>query len=272
MLELDKMTYDEVEEYLSSGKGIVVLPIGSTEVHGLHGPLGTDTFAAALIARKVAEKLNAILAPALPYGMSEDQIDFRGTVTLKPSTLALVVKEISENFIRDGFQVILAISGHRSNDWSCMVGMMEARKDSPAHLLYLSYQDANRGRLVEILGEEASANITEIDQKYGADGHGGSTELSLAMAYAPGCVRMNKRKVPDRTLPDAFRSFSFRSVMYIEEWMPTEACMGDPSFCSEEMGERIAENTASRIAKEVQSYLEIFENRKRRKPPVEPKI
>ena len=268
LLEMDKMTYDEVEDYLSSGKGIVVLPVGATETHGKHGPLGTDTFAAALVAGKVAEKINAILAPVLPYGMSDDQIDFRGTVTLQPTTLSLVVKELCENFIRDGFHIILVISGHRTNDWSCMVGMMEARKNSPAHLLYMSYQDANRGRLIDVMGEENKAHITEIDQKYGADGHSGSVELSLAMAYCPGCVRMEKRVVPDRHLPDVLRSMPFRSIMQIEEWMPTDGFMGDPSICSEELGHRIAENTAVYIAEKVKEYMKAFEDRKRRTPPL----
>ena len=57
MAELDRMTYDEVEAYLASGEGIVVLPVGATEEHGPHGALGTDTFAAAIVARKVAERL-----------------------------------------------------------------------------------------------------------------------------------------------------------------------------------------------------------------------
>jgi creatinine amidohydrolase len=267
MVELDKMTYDEVEAYLASGKGIVVLPVGATEAHGPHGPLGTDTFAAALVARKVAEKLGGVVAPALPYGMSEDQVDFRGTVALKPSTLALVIKELCRNFVRDGYQLILVLNGNRPNDASCLVGVMEARKDSPAHMLYLSYQDANKGRLVEVLGQATAVRITETDQKYGADGHGGSMELSLAMAYAPGCVRMEKREVPDRTMADALRSFPFHSVMFAEEYMITNGFMGDPSLCSAELGERIAENTAEHIAREVRRYLQVFEGRKRRVPP-----
>lgn len=267
MLELDRMTYDEVERYVASGRGIVVLPVGATEEHGPHGPLGTDTFAASIVARHVAERLDAVLAPALPYGLSADQTDFGGTVTLSPSTLALVLKEICENFIRDGFRVILAISGNRPNDPACLVGMTEARKDSSAHLLYLSYQDANRGRLVEVLGPKDAAKISGTDQRYGADGHGGSMELSLAMAHAPGCVRMDKRAVPDRTRADAARSFPFHSVMFAEEYMTPEGFMGDPSLCSEELGERIARNTADHIANEVKRYLAIFEGRKRRPPP-----
>jgi len=267
MVELDRMTYDEVEAYLASGEGIVVLPVGATEEHGPHGPLGTDTFAAAIVARKVAETLGGVVAPALPYGMSEDQSDFRGTVSLRPSTLALVTKEICESFVRDAYRVVLVISGNRPNDASCMVGALEARGESDAHVLYLSYQDANKGRLVEVLGGAHAAHVTETDQRYGADGHGGSMELSLAMAYAPGSVRLDKRTVPDRTKADAIRSFPFKSVMFVEEYMAPEGFMGDPSICSAELGEQIAERTAQFIAAEVRRYLEQFGARERRVPP-----
>jgi creatinine amidohydrolase len=267
MVELDKMTYDEVEAYLATGAGIVVLPVGATEEHGPHGPLGTDTFAAAVVARRVAEKLGGVVAPALPYGMSEDQLHFRGTVALRPSTLALVIKELCENFVRDGYRVILVLNGNRPNDASCLVGATEARGESRAHVLYLAYQDANKGRLIEVLGPEHAGHVSETDQRYGADGHGGSVELSLAMAYAPGCVRLDKRAVPDRTLADVLRSFPFRSVMFVEEYMPTDGFMGDPSLCSAELGERIAERTAEFIAAEVRRYLALFEGRAQRVPP-----
>ncbi len=266
-MELDKMSYEEVEAYLAGGRGIVVLPVGATEEHGPHGPLGTDTFAAALVAGKVAEKLGGVVAPALPYGMSEDMVNFRGAVTLRPSTLALVVKEVCENFVRDGYQVILVLNGNRPNDASCQLGTLEARGDSDAHILYLAYQDANKGRLREVLGPEHAGHVTETDQRYGADGHGGSVELSLALAYAPGCVKMDRRVVPDRRLADELRSFPFRSVMFTEEFMVTDGVMGDPTLVSAELGERIAERTAEHIAAEVRRYLALFEGRQRRRPP-----
>src|SRR2546426_3708576 len=215
MAELDRMTYDEVETYLASGQGIVVLPVGATEEHGPHGPLGTDTFAAAIVARKVAEKLDGVVAPALPYGMSEDQSDFRGTVSLRPSTLALVTKEICESFVRDGYRVVLVISGNRPNDASCMVGALEARGESDAHVLYLSYQDANKGRLVEVLGGAHAAHVTETDQRYGADGHGGSLEVSLPLAHPPRALRPGQRTVAHPAKAGADPSFPLQSAVFV---------------------------------------------------------
>ena len=263
--ELDRMTFDEVEEYLKSGPGIVVLPVGSTEEHGTHGPMGTDTFAARLVCRNVAERLDGLLAPALPYGMACDQVSYKGTVALRPSTLSLLMKEICENFIRDGYRLVLVISGHRGNDPAALSGLEEAGYSAPnTHVLYMCYQDANKGRLAHILGPEVVSHISADDQRYGADGHGGSIELSIAMAHAPQSVRMDKRRKPDRGPADSLRSFPFKAVLSIEEYAPTDGFFGDPSLCSEALGKTIAERTADQIAAEVRRFLKAFPERKKR--------
>lgn len=262
--ELDRMTFDEVEAYLRQGPSVVVVPIGSTEEHGPHGPLGTDTFAARLVSRKVADRLDAILAPALPYGMACDQVNFKGTVALRPRTLSLLVKEICENFIRDGYQLVLLISGHRGNDHAAITGLEEAGYAARTHLLYMCYQDANKGRLQEAVGAVGEGHLRPDDLRYGADGHGGSTELSIAMAYSPGSVKMDKRRKPDRGPADTLRSFPFKSILNIEEYAPTDGFFGDPSLCSEDLGERLAEATAEVITREVKRYLNTFPQRSSR--------
>jgi creatinine amidohydrolase len=267
--ELDRMTFDEVEAYLKTGPGILVFPLGSTEEHGTHGPMGTDTFTARLVSRLVAQRLDAVVAPALPYGMACDQTSFKGTVALKPTTLALVMRELCENFIRDGYRLVLVISGHRGNDFAAMTGIEEAGFNANTHFLYMCYQDANRGRLAEVLGPEMVAHIRPDDQRYGADGHGGSIELSIAMAHAPGSVRMEKRRRPDRTAADVLRSFPFKTTLSIEEYAPTDGFFGDPSLCSEQLGQQVAERTADRIAAEVKRYLAEFPSRTKRPAQLE---
>ena len=116
--------------------------------------------------------------------MCYDQRHFKGTIALKPSTYAFLLKEICDNFIRDGYRLVLAISGHRGNDHAAISGLQEAAYDSASHVLYMCYQDANKGRLAEIIGPEAATHIQPQDLSYGADGHGGSVELSIAVAHA----------------------------------------------------------------------------------------
>jgi creatinine amidohydrolase/Fe(II)-dependent formamide hydrolase-like protein len=125
----------------------------------------------------------------------------------------------------------------------------------------MCYQDANRGRLAEVLGPDAAAHLKPEDLGYGADGHGGSVELSIAVAHARDSVRMDKRTKPDRTTIDLLRTFPFRPVLNIEEVAPTDGFFGDPEITSPELGEQIATRTAERIASEVRRFLEAFPKR-----------
>jgi len=98
----------------SSREG-AVLPIGAFEQHGRHMSLNTDTVVAAALAEKVAEAFGWFLLPALPYGNSLEHIDFPGTITLTPNTLATVVKDIAASIRHHNFKTLTIISGHGGN-------------------------------------------------------------------------------------------------------------------------------------------------------------
>jgi creatinine amidohydrolase len=88
-----KLTRPEIEEYMEN-RDIILLPIGSTEQHGLHLPVGNDSYHASKISRKVAEKTGTLVAPTLPYGNSYHQMNFSGTIIRSYGTLVKVIKEI----------------------------------------------------------------------------------------------------------------------------------------------------------------------------------
>ncbi|MEW6358004.1 MAG: creatininase family protein [Planctomycetota bacterium] len=105
-------TWKEVAE---SGVDIVVIPIGAIEQHGHHLPLGTDFFAAERGGRMIAEKLNAYLLPALPFSNSQEHLDFKGSVSIRPPTLAVVVEEIILSLAHQGFRKFVILSTHGGN-------------------------------------------------------------------------------------------------------------------------------------------------------------
>ena len=67
---LGDMTSPEVEAFLAAGHDTVIVPTGSTEQHGPHGPLLTDVLVPTEVARPVAPRTGALLAPAINYGLS----------------------------------------------------------------------------------------------------------------------------------------------------------------------------------------------------------
>jgi creatinine amidohydrolase len=107
-------TWQEVETYLKNSQGII-LPIGSTEQHGPTGLIGTDAISAELIAKGVGEQVGALVAPTINVGMALHHTDFPGSISLRPSTLILLVRDYLVSLTRSGFNKFFFINGHGGN-------------------------------------------------------------------------------------------------------------------------------------------------------------
>lgn len=107
-------TWQEVEAYLEKSQGII-LPIGSTEQHGPTGLIGTDAICAEAIARGVGEATQALVAPTINVGMALHHTAFPGSMSLRPSTLILVIRDYITSLTRAGFTRFFFINGHGGN-------------------------------------------------------------------------------------------------------------------------------------------------------------
>jgi creatinine amidohydrolase len=107
-------TWPEVETYLQTSTAIII-PIGSTEQHGPTGLIGTDAICAEAIAKAVGEAANALVAPTINVGMALHHTAFPGTISLRPSTLILVIRDQLTCLVRAGFTKFFFINGHGGN-------------------------------------------------------------------------------------------------------------------------------------------------------------
>ena len=168
--------------------GTVLVPVGSTEQHGPHLPLETDTVIAAAVAAAAADELAGtgagtaaqtaasavVVAPALPYGASGEHQRFPGTVSLGFDALVLVLVELVRSLSTWADRTVF-VNGHGGNvpSLSRAVG--------------------------QLLGEGHAVGWVPCSFP-GADAHAGRTETSLMLHLAPDTVR-SARAVPGNTAP-----------------------------------------------------------------------
>jgi creatinine amidohydrolase len=136
-MRLHLSTWTEVETYLQTSTGIII-PIGSTEQHGPTGLIGTDAISAEAIAQGVGEATEAIVAPTINVGMALHHADFPGTISLRPSTLILVIRDYLTCLTRSGFTKFFFINGHGGN----IATLKAAFSETYAHLADLQVPNA----------------------------------------------------------------------------------------------------------------------------------
>lgn len=127
------LTWDELELEAKQGS-VALVPAGSTERHGRHLPMGTDSATADEIARRVGEKTGAIVFPNLDYGVREHPA-FCG-VFLSDQLYTSLVREICLGLETLGFKKILFISGHGPNNPCIFSALKTLFEEKPAQRLF----------------------------------------------------------------------------------------------------------------------------------------
>lgn len=230
-IHLANLTKDEFAAAMQE-KRWLLLPFGTVEAHGPHLPLATDLLQAEHICVAVAERINGLVAPALPYGVCRTFRNFPGTISLTPPTLGAVVREIVAEYIRHGGRKFALITGHAEP------AQMEAMREAVLPLV-----NADPALIVLTIGPYDFLDpIRREADLVSTDGHAGSIETSQMLVVAEEAVRMDR--IPKVSRPRLSR---FRVLAHPETEFPT-GVRGDTSKVSRELGERAVRHVVSEIA------------------------
>jgi mycofactocin precursor peptide peptidase len=208
--ELARMAWPEV----TVDRRVLVVPLGATEQHGPHLPLGTDTELAVAIASRIADRNPAVVvAPALPYGSSGEHQAFAGTLSIGQPALEAVLIELVRS-VASTFSRVLLLNAHGGH--ARPVDRAVQRLRAEGH-------------------DVAGWSPAEV---WAGDAHAGHVETSLMLALAPEGVRRDRVVVGNTTplialLPALVRS-GVRSVS-------PNGVLGDPCDASAQDGRVLLE-------------------------------
>lgn len=232
LLDIDSRTF---ERRLASNP-LVILPVGALEAHGPHLPLGADQIQAEATAHALADAVDGIVAPTIPYGSAPGARRFPGTVSLSLAELGTHVAGVLGEFARTGVRRLLVLSGHAERGH--MAALREAgdrtMRDHPeTRVVVLSDYDF----VYELRGQESPS----------ADGHAGLLETSRLLALAPGSVG------PERPVVEYRHSPFVPGSPTPDDW--PESVIGDTRSASAELGRRVQAHVIDRLVSTVQALL-----------------
>ena len=224
---------------------LVLLPAGSVEQHGPHLPTGTDTFAANVISAAVAERMNGLVLPATPFGVTPMHMPFEGTITFTPDTYMRVVTETCVSTAKHGAKRLLILNWHEGNIPSLAIAAESLHRDHGMSVLTVQ-----ACYVAEELYGKSCNGLT----------HGGEIEALAVLAYRPELVHLERIDYSsDHTHGHKWdklrRTRSYQPVLTDIRTIAATGWFGSPQHATAEKGLRMLNDISDAIAKEA---TEIF--------------
>ena len=231
---MSHMTQMDIAGHIEAGRAVIV-PTGATEAHGPHMPTDTDTHQAEHIALLLADRIDAVVAPPVAYGVSMTFEYFPGTISLSIPTYQTMLCEIGAALVRQGFRHLILLNGNRPSGTS---------NDQVARHL-IDTLDGDHDFKVSAVSywEPAAPQIHAMRKSVeGGMGHAGELETSFQLAVRPHLVHMERLAgahygpvVWDLVAPtNPTRTYARRPRPKAGH----AAIFGDPTKASAEMGEK----------------------------------
>lgn len=252
------MTQMEIGKAITA-KRAVILPTGATEAHGPHMPTDTDTHQVDHIAWLLAERIDAVVAPPVAYGISKTFEFFPGTISLSIPTYQVMLFEIGAALIRQGFRHLIILNGNRPNGTA---------NDAVARDL-VDELDAKHTFKVSAVSywEPGAAKVHALRKSAeGGMGHGCEFETSFQLATRPHLVKM------DRLAGAEYGPVGWDLVAptnptrtYMRRPRPEAghaAIFGDPTLATADAGKVFIETVVDALAETFRSLQGSYEVRK----------
>jgi creatinine amidohydrolase len=245
---IDRLSWVEYQGRIREEHAPVFLPVGATEQHGPHLPLGTDAMLASAVAGDVAARVNGLVAPVLAYGYKSQPKcgggqHFDGTTSLDAATLVGQVRDTVRELARHGVKKLVVVNGHYENQWFLIEGVDLAMREVGASgigIMRLEYWDFfTAPTLAKIFAQGFPGYALE---------HAAVLETSMMLHYHPNLVRLDR--IPDDG-PADFPPYDFYPTR--SQWVPPSGVLSSARAADRAKGELMAVELREQIAAAVRA-------------------
>ena len=237
--EMVLLGWQEFGELVPARVRTVLVPFGSLEPHGVI-PNGTDSLAPEAMARDIAARLDALIAPTLNYGLTEAMKAYPGAVSISAEAYAPFAEAVLDNLALQGFKNIIVLNGHGGN-----TAVLNAAATKVAN--------ARRVRVLVVNWWTLADDITKAVFKQNG-GHAGNNETAYVQAIVPQHVHPERYR-PEMAEPNA-PAGAYYTVPVASTILLYEKGQGYPTFDAAQakeyfrkVNDRVAELVLDTIAK-----------------------
>ena len=204
---------------------MLAVPVGSTEQHGPHLPLSTDTdIAVALCGSLAAARADVLVAPALAYGSSGEHAGYAGTLSIGQAATELLIVELGRS-ATDTFPHLLLVSAHGGN----AIPVTRAAR--------------------RLLSESRDVHV--FLPRWDGDPHAGRPETSMMLALTPDRVRMRHAvRGETRPLKQLWPRLRTGGVRAVSE----SGILGDPTGADADEGRALLDDLTTALLREVDAW------------------
>ncbi|GAB7386363.1 hypothetical protein BSNK01_01980 [Bacillaceae bacterium] len=243
---LTEMTWEEVAEALKTVK-LAIIPVGAHEQHGPHMVESCDAVLATEMSRKLAEKLypDVLVTPTINMGVSHHHLNFPGTITLEPSTVIAILRDMIRSLKHHGIRKFLCLNAHGGNQSTLSVASTTLSQELDVELYYAKTTSSARDAMKRHIQSPLF-------------GHSCEREVSEALYLAPHLVRterLQKGGIREEGRWRHLRPGNPIQGFYRYEEMTVNGSIGDATRASKEIGKEIVEEALEHLAAAVRELL-----------------
>jgi creatinine amidohydrolase len=172
--EMERINWMEFRDFVPGKIDTVLLPLGTLEAHGVIAN-GTDIIAPVAMAKEIAPRVNAMVAPVIPYGFTGILDAYPGGFTVPEDVYRAYVRAVLIGLTKNKFKNIIMLNGHGGGQTAILNALpQDIGRETDTRMLVVNWWSYCSDVVQEVFGEDG--------------GHAGNTETAYMLAVDPALI------------------------------------------------------------------------------------